>query len=180
MSNISFMSSNIDILRAYYNHVNGVYDTDFPDAPKYYFDFTADRLPSNLWSPKLSTEVNVLEYNTNVELVFQSTSLVLFTDHPMHLHGYSFYVVGIGLGNFDKDKDPLNYNLVDPPLVNTINVLVNGWTTVRFKADNPGVWFMHCHLEIHSSWGMEMAFIVKDGKSTDKNMLPPPSNMPPC
>ncbi|CAM8901375.1 unnamed protein product [Rhodiola kirilowii] len=22
-------------------------------------------------------------------------------------------------------------------------------------ADNPGVWFMHCHLERHVTWGMD-------------------------
>ena len=80
----------------------------------------------------------ILDYNTNVELVFQGTSLVGGNDHPMHLHGFSFYVVGSGLGNFDKDKDPLGYNLVDPPLQNTIAVPIDGWTAIRFKADNPG------------------------------------------
>ena len=68
----------------------------------------------------------------------QGTNLAAGTDHPMHIHGYSFYVVGWGFGNFDKDKDPLGYNLVDPPLQNTIAVPKNGWATIRFKADNPG------------------------------------------
>lgn len=98
----------------------------------------------------------------------------------MHLHGYSFYVVGWGIGNFDEKKDPLNYNLVDPPLMNTIAVPRNGWTTIRFKANNPGVWLMHCHLERHISWGMEMAFIVKDGKGPGEQILPPPPDMPKC
>ena len=74
-----------------------------------------------------------------VELVFQGTTLVGGNDHPMHLHGFSFYVVGMGLGNFDKDKDPLRYNLVDPPLMNTIVVPLDGWTAIRFTANNPGL-----------------------------------------
>ena len=74
-----------------------------------------------------------------VELVFQGTTLVGGNDHPMHLHGHSFYVVGMGLGNFDKDKDPLRYNLVDPPLMNTIVVPLDGWTAIRFTANNPGL-----------------------------------------
>lgn len=45
--------------------------------------------------------MKVLEYNTAVEIVFQGTDLLAGTDHPMHLHGYSFYVVGGGFGNFD-------------------------------------------------------------------------------
>lgn len=43
-----------------------------------------------------------------------------------------------------------------------------------------GVWFMHCHLDRHMSWGMTMAFIVKNGKSPNARILPPPPDMPPC
>ncbi|OMO61344.1 Multicopper oxidase, type 1 [Corchorus capsularis] len=125
-----------------------------------------------LQTPKQATEVKVLDYNTTVEIVFQATNLVRGTDHPMHLHGFSFYVVGSGRGNFDKDKDPLNYNLVDPPLQNTIAVPVNGWTAIRFEAHNPGVWFMHCHFERHAIWGMDTVFIVKNGKRREERMLP--------
>ncbi|RVX07124.1 putative laccase-9 [Vitis vinifera] len=50
----------------------------------------------------------------------------------------------------------------------------------RFKASNPGVWFFHCHVERHVTWGMETAFIVKNGKHPEAQMLPPPSDMPPC
>ncbi|KAK9914680.1 hypothetical protein M0R45_038442 [Rubus argutus] len=180
VNNISFMTPTIDILQAYYYHVNGVFGTRFPNFPPLLFNFTAQDLPLYLQTPKRSTEVKVLEYNATVELVFQGTNVVSGDDHPMHLHGFSFYVVGWGLGNFDKDKDPLTYNLVDPPLKNTITVPVNGWTAIRFKADNPGVWFMHCHLDRHMSWGMDVTFIVKNGKETQAQILPPPPDMPPC
>ncbi|KAM7278712.1 hypothetical protein ACFE04_005846 [Oxalis oulophora] len=178
MNDISFVSPKIDLLKAYYNNISGVYSTDFPNEPPNQFDYTSNGFDFSLWKPKYSTEVNVLEYNTNVELVFQGTSSA--AEHPMHLHGYSFYVVGSGLGNFNKDNDPLNYNLDDPPLVNTITVPKNGWTAIRFKANNPGVWFMHCHQEVHSSWGMDMAFIVKEGNSITEKMLPQPLDMPAC
>ncbi|PRQ49361.1 putative laccase [Rosa chinensis] len=180
INNISFESPSIDILQAYYYHVNGVFGTRFPSSPPLLFNFTAQYLPQYLQTPKQKTEVKVLEYNATVELVLQGTNLVAGDDHPMHLHGYSFYVVGLGLGNFDKDKDPLKYNLVDPPLQNTIAVPVNGWATIRFKADNPGVWFMHCHLDRHMSWGMDTTFIVKNGKGPEAQILPPPPDMPPC
>ncbi|RXI08150.1 hypothetical protein DVH24_022294 [Malus domestica] len=138
INNISFVSPTIDILQAYYYHVNGAFGSRFPNSPPLLFNFTAQDLPLYLQTPKQGTEVKILEYNSTVEIVFQGTNLVAGDDHPMHLHGFSFYVVGWGLGNFDKDKDPLTYNLVDPPLQNTIAVPVNGWTTIRFKADNPG------------------------------------------
>ncbi|XP_062160108.1 laccase-14-like [Alnus glutinosa] len=180
MNNISFQLPSTDILSAYYYHIGGVYGDKFPSVPPLKFNFTADVLPAYLLTPKTGTEVKVIEYNSTVELVLQGTNLAAGTDHPMHIHGYSFYVVGWGFGNFDKDKDPLGYNLVDPPLQNTIAVPKNGWAAIRFKANNPGVWFMHCHLERHLSWGMDMTFIVKNGDHSDAQMLPPPPDMPRC
>lgn len=138
MNNISFQLPSTDILSAYYYHISGVYGKKFPSVPPLKFNFTADVLPSYLLTPKKGTEVKVLEYNSTVELVLQGTNLAAGTEHPLHIHGYSFYVVGWGFGNFDKDKDPLGYNLVDPPLQNTIAVPKNGWSAIRFKADNPG------------------------------------------
>ncbi|KAG6774401.1 hypothetical protein POTOM_021754 [Populus tomentosa] len=181
VNNISFQTpTRMDILRAYYNQINGVYDDHFPDKPPLFFNFTADSIPLIYETPSKGTEVKVLEYNSTVEIVFQGTNVAAGTDHPMHIHGTSFYVVGWGFGNFDKDKDPLRYNLVDPPLQNTITVPKNGWSVIRFKATNPGVWFVHCHLERHMSWGMEMAFIIKNGRGKKAQMLPPPPYMPPC
>ncbi|KAL2497907.1 Laccase-14 [Abeliophyllum distichum] len=180
VNNISFVTPRISILQAYNNHIRGVYGDNFPSNPPLKFNYTADIIPRYLWRPDNRTEVYVLEYNSTVELVFQGTNTVAGIDHPMHLHGYSFYVVGWGFGNFDKDRDPLNYNLFDPPLQNTIAVPRNGWTTIRFKANNPGVWLLHCHLERHISWGMETAFIVKNGKNPEAQMLPPPLYMPRC
>ncbi|KAL3746932.1 hypothetical protein ACJRO7_015810 [Eucalyptus globulus] len=180
VNNISFVNPSIDILQAYYYSINGVFGTRLPNFPPYVFNFTADDLPLDLETPKRGTEVKVLKYNSTVELVFQGTNVEAGTDHPMHLHGYSFYVVGWGLGNFDIKKDPLNYNLLDPPLQNTIAVPKNGWAAIRFRADNPGVWFMHCHIERHMTWGMDTAFIVRNGVPLNTHLLSPPPDMPPC
>nr|DAD18747.1 TPA_asm: hypothetical protein HUJ06_020210 [Nelumbo nucifera] len=45
MNNISFVTPSIDILKAYYRMIRGVYTIDFPNDPPYYFNFTADDLP---------------------------------------------------------------------------------------------------------------------------------------
>ncbi|KAI4352806.1 hypothetical protein L6164_007024 [Bauhinia variegata] len=180
INNINFVASSIDILEAYYYHIKGVYSKGFPIFPPFLFNFTAQYLPLELQIPKKGTKAIVLKYGSVVELVFQGTNLVGGIDHPMHLHGYSFHVVGYGFGNFNKAKDPLQYNLLDPPLLNTVVVPKNGWATIRFKATNPGVWLMHCHLERHLSWGMETVFIVKNGKGWNETLLPPPPDMPRC
>ncbi|KAK3001773.1 hypothetical protein RJ639_020857, partial [Escallonia herrerae] len=180
MNNISFANPDIAILQAYYKHIKGAYGTNFPSYPPLVFNFTADYMPLELEVPRLGTEVKVLKYNTSMEVVIQGTNLLAGIDHPMHLHGNSFYVVGYGFGNFDEKKDPLAYNLKDPPLRNTAAVPKNGWIAIRFRANNPGVWFMHCHLERHLTWGMDTVFIVKNGECPDESILPPPPDMPEC
>ena len=39
---------------------------------------------------------------------------------------------------------------------------------------------MHCHLERHLTWGMNVVFIVKDGQRQEERLFPPPPDMPPC
>ncbi|RVW45308.1 Laccase-14 [Vitis vinifera] len=115
INNISFHTPTVDILEAYYYNISGVYGNNFPSFPPLVFDFTYDYLPLIYQLPSSGTEVRVLEYNSTVEIVLQGTAVLAETHHPMHLHGYSFYVVGWGFRNFDENKDPLHYNLVDPP-----------------------------------------------------------------
>lgn len=115
-----------------------MYQQGFPKRPPLDFNFTAEDVRAEWEVPRRETRVVVLEYGAAVEIVLQGTSLVGAIDHPMHLHGHNFYVVGLGFGNFDEAKDPHSYNVVDPPLLNTATVPANGWITVRFWANNPG------------------------------------------
>ncbi|KAM4131172.1 hypothetical protein ACJW30_01G157900 [Castanea mollissima] len=181
LNNISFVNPSTDILLAYYRNLSGIYTTDFPNWPPTMFNFTQDVLPMNTTIPIQGTKVKVLDYNEEVEITFQGTEVLNASEnHPVHMHGYSFYVVGSGYGNFNNETDPKTYNLVDPLEVNTVGVPKNGWTTIRFKASNPGVWFWHCHLDRHLSWGMNTVMIVKDGGTPETSMRPPPTYMPPC
>jgi hypothetical protein len=43
-----------------------------------------------------------------------------------------------------------------------------------------GVWFLHCHLEVHTTWGLKMVFVVDNGEGPDESLLPPPSDLPNC
>ncbi|KAL2250425.1 UNVERIFIED_CONTAM: Laccase-10 [Sesamum indicum] len=43
-----------------------------------------------------------------------------------------------------------------------------------------GVWFMHCHLEVHTTWGLKMAFLVENGNGPNESILPPPKDLPKC
>ncbi|PVH66970.1 hypothetical protein PAHAL_1G397000 [Panicum hallii] len=183
LNNVSFEAPrHTGILGAYYHHRSAgvVRETDFPSNPPLPFNFTADDLPPELRLTARGTRVKVLEYGTVVEVVLQDTAILGAESHPIHLHGYSFYVVGTGSGNFDDGRDPAGYNLVDPPYQNTVAVPRGGWSAIRFRAENPGVWFMHCHFERHMVWGMDTVFIVKDGNGAEEKMMPPPLGMPRC
>ncbi|KAH1260562.1 Laccase-15 [Glycine max] len=90
--------------------------------------------------PKEETKVALTKYGSTVELVFQWKNLVAGIDHPMHLHGTSFFAVGYGFGNFDIHKDHKTYNLIDPPIMNTILVPKKGWASIKYRAANPGMW----------------------------------------
>ncbi|XP_056010293.1 uncharacterized protein LOC130051743 [Ostrea edulis] len=45
-------------------------------------------------------------------------------------------------------------NLVDPPRKDTVIVPFGGYVVVRIKADNPGLWFLHCQMLPHTADGM--------------------------
>ena len=139
VNNISFTLPSVSILQAYFFGQNGVYTTDFPTYPPVPFNYTGT--PPNNTMVTNGTRVVVLPFNTSVELVMQDTSILGAESHPFHLHGYNFYVVGQGIGNYDPNTDPVNFNLVDPVERNTFGVPAGGWVAIRFQADNPGTYY---------------------------------------
>lgn len=138
MNNVSFVQPRVDVLQAYYFGLKGVFGRNFPKNPPHRFNYTGDGLPENVLTPDFGTKALVLKYNASVEMVLQGTNVLASDNHPMHLHGYGFYVVGWGFGNFDQKKDRAGYNLVDPPQQTTVAIPNNGWVAIRFRADNPG------------------------------------------
>lgn len=156
-----------------------LFPTNFPDKPTRTFNYTGAILPKNQ-AAQAGTRLSWVPYNAGVQLVLQGTSILGSESHPVHLHGYNFFVVGQGTGNFNASKHSATFNLVDPPERNTINVPKAGWVALRFQADNPGVWFIHCHLEVHTGWGLDTAFLVSNGNSEQQSLQPPPLDLPSC
>ncbi|XP_012083172.1 laccase-6 [Jatropha curcas] len=180
MNNMSFVKPTVSILEAYYKGTEGFFTDDFPEAPLRFYDFV-NGAPNNApvdTNSMNGTRTKVLEYGTRVQIILQDTGTITTENHPIHLHGYSFYVVGYGTGNYNPQR--ANLNLVDPPYMNTIGVPVGGWAAIRFVADNPGVWFMHCHFDVHQSWGLATVLIVKNGKGHLETLPHPPADLPRC
>jgi hypothetical protein len=105
--------------------------------------------------------------------------------HPVHLHGHSFFVTKIGYPPYDESGAivGMNPNLTQPEADPTcgpadwtngerpsdilvdrrtvrkdvIIVPAGGYVVIEVLADNPGWWFLHCHIDAHSSNGMAIA-----------------------
>ncbi|CAN4092156.1 unnamed protein product [Withania somnifera] len=180
MNNVSFvLPSNFSLLQAHHQGIPGVFSTDFPSIPPVKFDY-AGNVSRSLWQPISATKIYKLQYGARVQIVLQGTSIFTAENHPIHLHGYDFYILAEGFGNFNPQTDTSKFNLIDPPLRNTASVPVKGWSVIRFIADNPGVWLMHCHLDVHITWGLAMAFIVENGVTELEALEEPPVDLPVC
>ena len=59
----------------------------------------------------------------------------------------------------------------------TVIVPAGGYVVIAFVADNPGYWFLHCHIEVHQLEGM--AVIIQEYGETEHNYnLPKDINKP--
>ena len=73
--------------------------------------------------------------------------------HPMHLHGHHFLVL------------TRNGKAVRPWSTDTLNMLPHERYEVAFRADNPGLWMLHCHNLGHAAAGLTM-HVMYDGVET--------------
>ncbi|XP_058099504.1 laccase-7-like [Magnolia sinica] len=182
MNNESFqLPTKLSMLEAHFSGaVQGIFTDDFPDTPPLVFDYTNENASQLISTTRKSTRVKRLAYNSTVEMVFQNTAIVSVQSHPIHLHGFDFFVLAQGFGNYDNATHRSTFNLVNPQMRNTIAVPVGGWAVIRFRADNPGVWLIHCHLDVHLSWGFATAFVVDNGPTPSSTLPPPPADLPRC
>jgi len=190
MNNVSFrLPERMSMLEArQYGGNAGLAVQELPARPPSVFNFTDPALIpvgpgvplEKIEATRKATTVRRFAHNATVEVVFQSTATMQSDSNPMHLHGHDFFVLAQGHGNYDPAKHVRTYNLVDPLLKNTVQVPRLGWAVVRFVADNPGAWFMHCHFEFHIAMGMATVFEVANGATPDDTLPPPPPDLPKC
>ncbi|KLO10959.1 laccase [Schizopora paradoxa] len=72
--------------------------------------------------------------------------------HPFHLHGHNFDVVRVAGSSTYNFKNPVRRDTVSIGSSTTDNV------TFRFTANNPGPWFLHCHIDWHLEAGLALVF----------------------
>ncbi|KAK5843337.1 L-ascorbate oxidase [Gossypium arboreum] len=169
VNNVSFALPHTPYLIALKENLTHVFNQN-PPPDGYDFQNYDIRIVQENKNATSSNGVYRLNFNSTVDIILQNAnSMILNTSetHPWHLHGHDFWVLGYGEGKFDMFNDPMKYNLVNPIMKNTVPVHPYGWTALRFRADNPGAWAFHCHIESHFYMGMGVVFaegIDKVGK----------------
>ncbi|CAA0823583.1 Cupredoxin superfamily protein [Striga hermonthica] len=160
VNNVSFNLPHTPYLIAYKHGLLGGVDRRAPPDGYDSANYDIYSVARNV-NATVSNAAYRLRFNSTVDVVLQNANTMSVNNsetHPWHLHGHDFWVVGYGRGKFDPERDPMGYNLVDPIMKNTVAVHPYGWTAMRFRADNPGVWAFHCHIESHFYMGMGVVF----------------------
>ncbi|ESW16237.1 hypothetical protein PHAVU_007G140000 [Phaseolus vulgaris] len=96
-----------------------------------------------------------------------------------HLDGYSFFVVGMGEGEWSRESRS-SYNLYDPVGRSSVQVYPGGWSAVYVYPDNPGMWNLRS--QNLQSWylGEELYVRVYDPDPNPAKEKPPPPNLLLC
>uniref|UniRef100_A0A0W0FMM3 laccase n=1 Tax=Moniliophthora roreri TaxID=221103 RepID=A0A0W0FMM3_MONRR len=85
--------------------------------------------------------------------------------HPMHLHGHTFSVV--------RSAGSSEYNYVNPVRRDVVSAGdKNDNVTFRFRTDNSGPWFFHCHIDGHLERGMAVVFAEDVSGVASANPVP--------
>ncbi|RDB26212.1 Laccase-1 [Hypsizygus marmoreus] len=108
-----------------------------------------------------SEQVFLLPPNKLIEISVPGTGA-----HPFHLHGHAFDLVRT------SNSDVVNY--VNPPR-RDVAAVNGGNMTFRFFSENPGAWFLHCHIDWHLEAGLAVVF----GEAPADNISGPKSQITP-
>ncbi|KIN02895.1 Ferroxidase [Oidiodendron maius Zn] len=152
-----------------------------PKVPTLYSVLSSGNLSTNSEIYGEFTHPFILEHNDVVQIVLNNND---GGSHPFHLHGHNFQVIqrapSYGPTFYDyADGDPVPY---DPsnhtafpatPARRDVFVLPpQGYFVIRFVADNPGVWFFHCHIDWHLSQGLGMLLIEAPTQMQERMSIP--------
>ena len=69
--------------------------------------------------------------------------------------------------NWDEEMLSAGHSFDKPILKNVILLPPDGFSVIRFKAENPGWWPFHCHQAMHNAEGMSLILHVEDKVRTN-------------
>ncbi|KAJ1900725.1 ferroxidase fet3 [Coemansia sp. IMI 209127] len=101
-----------------------------------------------------TSNTHVLRHLDVVEVLINNYD---YYSHPFHLHGHVFQI--IETGSIRQGRVYWKSAMQVPTKRDTVLVRGGGYAVVRFRADNPGVWLFHCHIDFHIMLGLQMTFV---------------------
>jgi FtsP/CotA-like multicopper oxidase with cupredoxin domain len=128
--------------------------------------------------------VNSVAYDLKNDFVIQHSGIKVVDlvienfdegNHPMHLHGHKFWVLAQGHGAF-PGYEHFGWKAGGKGMLDGMDMRTKvdnlmrrdvataegfGWLVLRFVADNPGIWALHCHMAWHSEAGLVMQFLSR-------------------
>jgi len=128
-----------------------------PVVPTLYSVLTTGANASNAAIYGDYTNAFVLEKDQIIEIVLNNDDT---GKHPFHLHGHNFQALVRSEDN-QGHWNPSNESSFPavPMRRDTLMVRPLSNFVIRFKADNPGVWFFHCHIDWHLATGLAATMI---------------------
>ncbi|UKZ86062.1 uncharacterized protein TrAFT101_001902 [Trichoderma asperellum] len=130
-----------------------------PKVPTLYTALSTGDLADNVAVYGEYTRSFVLQRGEIVQIVVNNLDS---GRHPVHLHGHAFQAIHRSeeeAGTF-ADENLSESDFISVPMRrDTLVMWPNGNIVMRFRADNPGVWLFHCHLEWHVASGLLATFV---------------------
>ena len=145
---------------------NPIAEPDLENAEKLNFNFewaakvsvTTDQdKPSSMWqingqawdiTDKTCAERPIATLQKGKSYIFELKNMTQY-QHPIHLHGMSFKVIGSN-----------RHDIKEPWFTDTYLLGKNERAQVALVADNPGTWMFHCHVIDHMETGLMAAIAV--------------------
>ncbi|KND94156.1 Iron transport multicopper oxidase FET3 [Tolypocladium ophioglossoides CBS 100239] len=141
---------------AFFNNITYV----TPKVPTLYSALSAGDLVAN---PAIYGEYShpfVLNKGEVVQIVVNNLDT---GRHPFHLHGHNFQAIHRSekaAGTYEGEGGDANQTFAKAPMRrDTLVIWPTGNIVLRFRADNPGIWLFHCHIEWHVVSGLMATFI---------------------
>ncbi|KAJ5527675.1 hypothetical protein N7513_011834 [Penicillium frequentans] len=131
--------------------------------------FVSPKVPSiftTLTTGSAATDAAIYGTNTHAYILEKDEvyEIILNNDdtgtHPIHFHGRAFQVLYRSVENAGHFDSTANNTFRSVPIRrDTLYVPASGNFVLRFKANNPGIWIFHCHIEWHMDVGLAVVFV---------------------
>ncbi|KKY27165.1 putative ferrooxidoreductase [Diplodia seriata] len=130
-----------------------------PKVPTLYSVLTTGAAASNATIYGHDTNPFVLPHNAIIDIVLNNDDT---GRHPFHLHGHAFQIITRSpenAGHYAPNTTTTASFPRTPARRDTVLVYPSSNFVLRFRADNPGVWLFHCHIEWHMASGLAATLV---------------------